>query len=88
MVRKIDTEHTTVPPRASMPIVETVPMRESPEPVDVKSKVKAHSSNTMPCPVPGHNGMAEVFHAPGRTYAVCHCPGKTKHYGQVVWEQT
>ena len=41
---------------------------------------------TMPCPVPGHKGMAEVVHTDSRDYAVCHCPGRHKHYGQVVWE--
>ena len=88
MMRKNDTEFTNMPPRAQMANVEVIPMRESKEPVEILPKAKPHSADTMPCPVPGHNGMAEVFHAPGRTYAVCHCPGKTKHYGQVVWEQT
>jgi hypothetical protein len=80
MARKKDTERTAVPLHN--------PALQSKESVEISPKAKSYSSNTMPCPVPGHNGMAEVFRVPGRTYAVCHCPGKTKHYGQVVWEQT
>jgi hypothetical protein len=72
------TEHTTVEPREPMPIVDVIPMVNKPF---------AHVPETMPCPVPGHNGKAEIVHTETRDYAVCHCPGASKHYGQVVWEK-
>ena len=54
---------------------------------NVNVEVKIIQREFIPCPVRGHTGQIEIEHTENRSYAICHCPGKHRFYGQIVWEK-